>query len=233
VIDWLFSDAGAGWVFGTASLIALLIGYLRRSRPSIVVVRELARTSLVSVRPEVRDDIEVRFRGQALHNLAQLELECTNIGSSVVRNAAITLRFSDGTEVLDVGHLSPDATPECSFRKEATNVRVEIPFLNPETEHRHRVHFAVLLSGIPQPVSVTGAGEGWSTRHLPIPSMRALQRRMTRLMLLMLGWLAVSGGGAYILGSQDRSRIGRGQYSRCLVCGADAARDGWPDVPVC
>jgi len=131
LLRWIFSEAGAGWVFGLVSLSALLASFLRRRRPGRVLIRDLYRTSLVLIRPDVRERIGVTLDGSPVSSLGALELEITNEGSEVIRNAQVTIDFGAGTRVLEASRSADLADLPVGIERRDGSLVVTLPYLNP------------------------------------------------------------------------------------------------------
>ena len=56
-------EAGAGWVFGTVSLFALIASYFRRKRPNRVIVEDIRRFESIAVHDDVKAKVNVQFDG--------------------------------------------------------------------------------------------------------------------------------------------------------------------------
>ncbi len=189
--DWLFSDAGAGWVFGILAIIVAIVRDIRRKRrPSIITVTETDRTSLVRVRPMVGERIEVTFDGAKIANLGLVEIEMVNNGEKVIRGAHIALRFSESTKPLEARRLSEQNDADLSSEMTGPNeVTVSIPYLNPYREHQHVARLQIIVDGEPKLIGLRGDGEGWSARLTDWAGPVSLRRDLSRTwrVLIILG----------------------------------------------
>ena len=99
-LSWLFSEAGAGWVFGIVS--ALLALLWRRRKTQRVVCKEVLRISLVRVRKRIRDRIAIFLDDEPIDNLAMLEMDIFNQGSEVIKDALLIFKLGEDTRILDI-----------------------------------------------------------------------------------------------------------------------------------
>ena len=177
-LDWLFSAAGAGWTVGIASLIGLLYTYLVRKRPNKLVCKEVSRTSLVKIREEVRDKINVSFNNNPVKNLAQVEMDIFNKGSEVIKNILLTVKFSKNTRVLATSfEVVPENLAVTMDSIKSNQVKIKITFLNPIRPHKHRIKVNIVCDGDIEKYKVIGSGEGWSVQSLRFPSKKELEKR--------------------------------------------------------
>lgn len=177
-LGWLFSEAGAGWIIGIVSLIGLLLSLLLRKRPNRLICKEVSRTSLVKIRKEVRDKIDVSFNNNPVKNLAQVEMDIFNKGSEVIRNILLTVKFSKTTRVLAKSfEVVPENLAVTMDSIESNQVKIKIPFLNPIRPHKHRIKANIVCDGDTEKYKVIGSGEGWSVQSLRFPSKKELEKR--------------------------------------------------------
>jgi hypothetical protein len=176
-LDWLFSEAGAGWIFGIVSLIGLLLSLLLRKRPNRLVCKEVNRTSLIKIRKEVRDNIDVTFYKEPVKNLALVEMVIFNKGSEVIRDILLTVKFSKNTRVLATPlKVVPENLAVTTDSIESNQVKIKIPFLNPIRPHKHRIKANIVCDGDIEKYKVIGSGEGWSVQSLRLPSKKESER---------------------------------------------------------
>ena len=189
ILRWLFSEAGAGWTFGIVSTTAFIISLRRHARPPRLVARETYHASLVRVREEIRNAIEVRFRGHVITDLGHVGFQLSNSGSAPIKDALIRVRFSRETKILDAGPSERDPVPRCTVVPLDNEVSISIPYLNPVRDHSHNLSFSVLVSGPTQIDAVIGAGEGWSAQLVSAPTWRQATRGIELSLLASLLWL--------------------------------------------
>jgi len=172
-LDWLFSEAGAGWIFGIVSLIGLLLSLLLRKKPNRLVCKDVSRTSLVKIREEIRDKINVSFNNNPVKNLAQVEMEILNKGSEVIRDILLTVKFSKNTRVLDKSfEVVPENLAVTTDSIGSNQIKIKIPFLNPFHPHKHRIKLNIICDGDIEKYKVIGSGEGWSVQPLGFPGKK-------------------------------------------------------------
>lgn len=182
--QWFYTNAPAAW-FSAVTAITTLVFVLRsRKKPNKIVVREISNGSLVHIWPSVRDKITVAFLGRLIQNLGQLDLEIFNEGSDVIKHPGIEISLQGGSTILDLLLTPPD--PQAQTQVNANKVILRFPYLNPHREHKQVVKVSVLLEGNPEQVVVSGDGEGWSCRHVPMPRPTQLLNSLTWSMILVL-----------------------------------------------
>lgn len=191
---WLFSAAGAAWIVGIIALIGLLLSLLHRKRPNKLVCKEVARISLIKIRKEVRDMINVSFNKTPVKNLALVEMDIFNKGSEVIRDILLTVKFSENTKVLGNSFkFFPENLAVTTDSIESNRVKIKIPFLNPFHLHKHIIRLNMLCDGDIEKFKVIGSGEGWSVQSLRFPSKKELEKRLWKtaaalFIELLLAW---------------------------------------------
>lgn len=182
-LGWLFSGAGAGWFVGIVSLIGFLLSLLLRKRPNRLVCKEVSRTSLVKIRKEFRDKINVSFNNNPVKDLAQVEMYIFNKGSEVIRDILLIVEFSKNTRVLIKSfEVFPENLAVTTNSIENNQVKIKIPFLNPFRPHKHRIKLNIVCDGDIEKYKVIGSGEGWSVQSLRFPSKKELKKRHLKTM---------------------------------------------------
>lgn len=178
-VDWLFSDAGAGWVFGTVSLAVLFASWLSRRRVQKIVCEEAGKVSLIKIWDIVKDRIAISFDGTPVERLALLEVAISNEGMETIRDISLDVIFPQNTKVLKPDTQSTPEIPGLSVgaQIEDNQLRVHIPYLNPRRKHKHKVRLRVVVDGDVEDVRIAGGGEGWSVEQVRIPSMKVLRKR--------------------------------------------------------
>lgn len=177
-LDWIFSEAGAGWIFGIVTLIGLLLSLYLRKRPNRLVCKEIGRISLVKIRKEVRDKIDVSFNNEPVKNLALVGMDIFKKGSEVIRDILLTVKFTENTRVLATYlEVVPENLAVTTNSIESNQAKIIIPFLNPIRPHKHRIKVNIVCDGDIEKYKVIGSGEGWSVQLLRLPSKKELKRR--------------------------------------------------------
>jgi hypothetical protein len=187
---WLFSEAGAGWVFGVVSLIGLVLTLLSRKRPQRIICRELHKTSLVHVSDSAKAKIAVSFDDRPVEKLSQLELVIFNDGSEVVEDILLTFQFQESTKVLAVDYeVTPrnvDMTITPRYAESGGNqCNVEINFLNPQRPHKQQVKAYIVCDGTVDHARVAGGGKGWSLRFDMLEEYSVRRMRIASLWMLL------------------------------------------------
>jgi hypothetical protein len=179
--QWFYTNAPAAWFSAVAAVTTLAFVLRSRKKPNRIVVREISNGSLVSIWPSVRDKITVAFQGRPIQKLGQVDVEIFNEGSEVIKKPAVEIALQRGSTILDLLLFPPD--PENQIQVNANKVVLLLPHLNPFREHKQIVKVSILLDGDADQVEINGDGEGWSTRHLPLPNARQLRSRRTGLVI--------------------------------------------------
>lgn len=187
-VTWLFSQAGAGWVFGVVSFLVLVISILYRRKGQHVVFCELETASLIDIRKEVRNRIKVNYDGREIHALGFIQGELFNPGFDVIKDCHITLSLRQPSQIIDVVAVS--SLDDCTL---ATTIQdriatIAVPFLNPYRGHRHTVVVAMTYDGDPEDVAILGSGAGWSLERIGIRS----SVKLWRILIPVLGLVAIA-----------------------------------------
>jgi hypothetical protein len=182
---WLFSDAGAGWIFGLVSLIVLIISALRRKAIQRVIFQELSRRSLVLISEQIRNKINISFDNQPVENLSQLQANVINGGLDIIKEPTLKIYVPGAKKFLDVSIEGEFGSQSATFIVNDKNVEIKLPFINPVKQHSHRIIISLLMDGDMEGLQVRGNGEGWSIQH------EMLGRRLKRHLKasLALYWL--------------------------------------------
>jgi hypothetical protein len=72
--------------------------------------------SLVSVRPEIRDNVSVLYKTEEASNLVAIKCRIINTGNQVVKNERLRFAFPDGTRIFEAD-FSPQPEPELKARR--------------------------------------------------------------------------------------------------------------------
>jgi hypothetical protein len=164
LMQWLFSDAGAGWVFGTVTLIGLIVTLVRRSRPNILTFAEIDKTSLIDVNSRIRDRIQVTYNGQSIARLGHVRAEVFNEGSSTIHNAVLKLNVAEGVRILETSAILSDGS-EVGCQSDERQATISVGYINPYRDHRHTLLLSMLVDGGIPRIDVSGGGVGWSLRR--------------------------------------------------------------------
>jgi hypothetical protein len=199
---WLYTNAPAAWLSALIAILTCIVLLRSRKRPKRLVVREVASSSLVRVWPGVRRKIKISFDDKPITTLGQVDYEMFNEGSEVIQNPKLTLALPPQSVVLDV-LLKPEESG-AELKIDTNRVSIYLPYMNPVREHRQTLSLSVLVDGDPSEVKITGAGEGWSVRHRPLPTRKQEFLRTLSLSLFGLVWAGV----AYKYGGYVQARYG-------------------------
>jgi hypothetical protein len=204
VMHWLYTNAPAAWISAAVATVTCIVLIRFRKRPRRAVFREIGNSSLVRIWPGVRPKISMAFEDRPIKELGQVEGEIFNEGSETIQHPTIILGLPESSIVLDVS-VNP-AELEGQSTTDGSKVRIRLPYLNPVGDHSQIVKVLVLVDGETEPLSVSGGGEGWSVRFVPL-----VNPRRERYLLMALGFLgAVALLVAYLYGAYIERHYGIG-----------------------
>ena len=166
-LHWLYTNAPAAWISALVAIVTCGFLLLSRKKPKRLVVRESRNTSVVSIRPSVRDKIKMTFDETPIKTLGQIDGDIFNEGSEVIQQPTFALMLSEQSVVLDV--LLTPLDLEGKSKIDRNKVSITLPYLNPVREHGQIVKLSLLVDGETKNMKVVGGGEGWSVRYLPLP----------------------------------------------------------------
>lgn len=166
LIAWLFSEAGAGWVFGIISSVLYLISRLRKIKPARATVREIRRIEPIKVRPSIKNKVVITFGGNEIEKLAQYELEIYNEGHNVINDGQIKVILDSKNKILDVSCDDKEDNIETSFSDNEAIIKWK--YLNPFREHKQKNLLSIIFSGDAKKLELKGSGKGWSAHHITI-----------------------------------------------------------------
>lgn len=186
---WLFSDAGAGWVFGIISTSVLIVSFFRRAKPQRIIFRDTNLATLVSVRRTAKEKISISFDGKPVKNLSQFESEIYNEGVDVIKDVVIDLFLPEDTRLLDFSYRMEAGDLGVSWESVENKIVLHIPYLNPYKVHGQKLDLSLIVDGDLEKMKIQGSGEGWSIRRLPVLSLAQYEKRLFRVMVatLLLG----------------------------------------------
>ena len=111
-MDWLMNETYSNYLIFLLGLIIGLItevvrARLQKQKPSIIQVEKERDTSLISISPDVRSQLEVTYSGKEskkINELHQITLVITNTGDNPIQNIEfrILLSDTDTDDLLDV-----------------------------------------------------------------------------------------------------------------------------------
>ncbi len=91
------------------------------------------------------------------------------------------------------------------FIGQQNSVSVTVPYLNPFREHKQTARVYVLADGELKNIRVSGSGEGWSIRHVPLPrpnSATTFKQAAASLLAAVVG-----AGGLYFVYKSDAKGV--------------------------
>lgn len=227
--DWLLSEAGAGWVIGILSLLALILTNIRRVRPQRVLCREVGTYRLASLAHAARTRLAVLFDGQPVEMPSQLLVEILNEGFKTIKHVVLVMEFPCYTKVLCAEANTLPEHFETSVSIISPNkVRVSTPFLNPFREHKHSIRVSFVCDGPPLCVKVVGGGVDWSVRHIGQATARVSKRLAIGTFLL----LAEGVGGLFFLARMS-TLVTRGHlYAGGALLALILISYAWTGIPI-
>ncbi len=164
-VGWLFSPAGAGWVFGFVALFVAIFQWVQRKRARRLIFRQIDTTSLVDINPRIRDKIKVTFNDKLIVNLTRFRAEIFSLGSDSTQNPTITITVPEETRILDVAVVSSTDGCEPSAQVGAHSAVISVPYINPYRDHKHTLLLSIVADGSMEDAHASGGGEGWSLRE--------------------------------------------------------------------
>jgi hypothetical protein len=221
--QWLFSEAGAGWLLGIVSLCGFVVTLARRRRPNRLVFAEIDRTSLIDINAKVRDRITVTYDQKPIARLGHVRAEIFNSGSATIHHAVISLTVAEPVRILEVATVS-SAEGCCIASKIAEQkATITVDYVNPYRDHKQTLLVSLLVDGDLPKLEVSGGGAGWSLRQIP-PSPTARSKAIAAFgfaALLGLWFLVINGVSVYL---QERYGISPEEKSiRTLLINFTAA----------
>ena len=178
-LQWLLSDAGAGWVFGVISAIALVASYIyNKKKPSIIVFKELEKASLVNISSKIKDRVNITFDSKPIDTIGYVEAELYNEGIETIKEPVLFFSVPENAKIL---HIDVNTTIEDFNIKteiDGDKAKLIIPYLNSVKEHFHILHLSILLDGSIDSLNMTGGGQGWSTRHYKTLESKKITKRI-------------------------------------------------------
>ena len=171
---WFYTNAPAAWFSAVAAVSTLVYVLRSRKKPKRIVVRETKNTTLVTIWPSVRGNIELFYSGRKINNLAQVNVDIFNEGSEVIQRPTLTVVLPVGCSVL-AAVLEPEEEG-MNHKIDQNKVTVLLPYLNPVSEHKHIWKLSILADGDTAKVTVSGGGEGWSVQHTTLPTAEQIAK---------------------------------------------------------
>jgi hypothetical protein len=165
-----FRKSGAGWIAWVTTVVIFVITLWRnRRRPQKVVCRKRRVTSLVDVKKTVGTRIKVTLDNKVVQNLSLIEFDVVNAGITIINDIRILFNFDPSTKILDrriKEHSVRAADFELHVGTTEQNIEdIRIPYLNPYSEHRHKIFVGILCDGEVDDVTIIGGGPGWTIQH--------------------------------------------------------------------
>jgi hypothetical protein len=169
-LHWLYTNAPAAWLSALVAIVTCVYLLRSRKKPKRLVIRESRNTSVVTIRPSVRDKIKMTFDDKPIKTLGQIDGDIFNEGSDVIQRPTFSLTLSEKSVVLDVS-VTPQES-EIETKIDRNTLSITLPYLNPIREHGQILKLSLLVDGDTQNMRAVGGGEGWSVRHLRLPGLR-------------------------------------------------------------
>jgi hypothetical protein len=182
---WFYTNAPAAWISAVIATVGFLLVLRSRKKPKRIIVRETKNTTLVTIWPSVRSNIELFYAGRKINNLAQVNVDIFNEGSEVIQRPSLAVVLPVGCNVL-AAVLEPEEEG-ISHEINKNKVTVLLPYLNPVGDHNHVWKLSILADGDTTKLTVSGGGEGWSVQHTTLPSGELLAKWAPALLIGLLG----------------------------------------------
>jgi hypothetical protein len=220
MVTWLVSEAGAGWAAALLVLIVALVGWitalLRRDRPPLVVIQEIASIRLLDIHPSQRDRLTVIYSYEdgmeiRVEDLRQKDIVIYNNGTKdVLDPLEVELRvvapgsdqgpfqgfwqwFSEDKRIAStvIEEEASETVADTVMPGLAWHgVRIQLPYLNSYPLHRDYVAAHIVCDGeIEMALWARQSGKGWSARFVPLQQSLRLQRRVGMTVLAVAGLL--------------------------------------------
>lgn len=174
---WFSTNAPAAWISAVVAISTLVYVLASRKKASRIVVRETKNTSLITIWPSVRENIELTYLGHKIDTLAQIDLDIFNQGSEVIHRPTIRVALASGSRVLGTRLIPEDNGTHRIL--EGDGVTLTLPYINPVAQHKHIWKLSILADGDTERITVSGGGEGWSVQHSALPTSDQLRARRT------------------------------------------------------
>ena len=172
-LSWLFSSAGSGWIFGVLSLTALIITRRKDIKPSRIVIEEKRRIEPIVVKKDIKNKISISYDGRKVDELGQIIVDIYNEGNKAITNPSLTIQFPEAIEILN-GELVNSNSGTVEVDKNTASISFN--FLNSIKEHRQVEQLSLVTSGVADKIKVNGGGEGWSIRHITLPTKEQVNK---------------------------------------------------------
>jgi len=174
--EWFLGDAGAAWIIGILTLVitvgGVILAYIRREKPPVVLIQELEQQSMLSIHPSRKEKLQVLYKDQdgkeyVVQNLQQKEVAIYNLGSKDILDPVqfvLEISGSSGKDRSLFEIIFDDN--DCKHKKQADNhddklkTLITLPYLNSFQKHGH-FHRAYLLSDTNMDITLEhGVGKG-------------------------------------------------------------------------
>ena len=201
LLEWLLSDAGAGWVFGIISVIALIASYIHnRKKSSIIIIKELSKTSFINLSSKIKDRVSITYDNKLVDSIGYVKVEIYNDGFEVIKQPILTFSVPEEATILQIEVDTPVDNFEISSEIAGNKAKVILPYLNPAKDHDHILRMSILMDGPVESLHTMGSGEGWSTRHYKtLEARRLLRRQLNGLTAVFIVSLIAPAYGEYFV----------------------------------
>ncbi len=189
--SWVFSDAGAGWVFGALTIITTVtITLIRRKRPNIIVCKEVDKFTLIKINRKVKENTLIKYKNSEIKDLAQIDLEFFNNGAETIKNLEIKISLPENTKILDV---ITNKTSDVVGKKIIgdNSIDINLAYLNSYNDHKSKASMSIVCDGDIRNIDVHGGGAGWSLKHKKLLSKEQVKRRVILVAFLLIVELVI------------------------------------------
>ncbi|PDV98620.1 hypothetical protein [Candidatus Chloroploca asiatica] len=156
-MDWLFSEAGVGWIVAIGALIGWISTYIRRERPSRIVIQELETLQLLDIHPSQQGKIVIQYTDNSIahpiRNLVQKKVVIYNSGTQDIVEPvtfSVPIKGGDESSVGIFGFVKAISenteftmVPEKSDNDQIVNFKITLEHIN--SVHKHGNHITVFF----------------------------------------------------------------------------------------
>ncbi len=174
-MDWskfLTPEAIATYLVFLLGVVVAGIGFIisrfiNRDRPKKVVVAKVKETSLVEIDEEVRDDIQVTYKGRLTSSLYLSTFSISNKGKEVIDDIKVSIQLPNANVVEAIIEDSISGR-QCQVSNEENGncLTVSIPYLNPENIYKDKLTIKTFAFRSIHVASIQGGGRGWTVDYV-------------------------------------------------------------------
>lgn len=181
LINWIFSSAGSGWIFG---ILSLIFAFIQRKNllSNYIIVEEKRYIEPLSIHSNIKNKVKIHFDNNEVEELGQIFLKIYNKSNKVIENPFINIILPQNLKILDV-NIDGARTSNIEVAENVSTIK--FPFLNSYKEHQEMQTVSLIANGYIDEIEVHGSGKGWSVKHVPLFTEEK-EKRIKTLILLTL-----------------------------------------------